>query len=54
MTMWEKHVIETSRGQFELFKKGEGEPLVLPICIVNLTKMEIYLRIVLVINIRFI
>lgn len=27
MTMWEKHVIETNRGQFELFKKGEGEPL---------------------------
>lgn len=25
--MWEKQLIETKRGSFELFKKGQGEPL---------------------------
>lgn len=25
--MWEKQIIETNRGSFELFKKGQGEPL---------------------------
>ena len=25
--MWEQRFIETNRGTFELFEKGEGEPL---------------------------
>ncbi|MCW9130091.1 alpha/beta hydrolase [Bacillus paramycoides] len=25
--MWEKHYVETDRGRFEYFKKGEGNPL---------------------------
>ena len=25
--MWEKYYIETDRGKFEYFQKGEGKPL---------------------------
>jgi proline iminopeptidase len=27
MYKWERHIVQTSRGQFEIFIKGEGEPL---------------------------
>ncbi len=34
--MWEPQMIQTERGEFEVFKKGKGAPL----CVTNLSRIN--------------
>mgnify|MGYP006369589341 CR=1 FL=1 len=44
MDMWERQLIETKNGQFEIFVAGEGSRYVLRIYIVSSMEMEAFTR----------